>query len=120
MTRIAILPERRENGDTGYRAIAGERQGVGKTAGEALDALTATLPDGESGTLVIVQTCRPDAFFTAKQRERLGELMARWRVARDAGQSLSEAEQSELKALVDAEIRAAGAHAVAIANELEQ
>jgi hypothetical protein len=44
MTKVSILPEPRDTGDITYRAIAGERQSVGKTAGEALDALTAMLP----------------------------------------------------------------------------
>ena len=59
MTKIVILPERTDAGDVVYRAIAGTRQSVGKTAGEALDALTALLPEGETGTLIIVQPSEP-------------------------------------------------------------
>jgi hypothetical protein len=37
---------------------------------------------------VIVQTLRPDRFFNATQRQRLADLMDRWRKARDQGGSL--------------------------------
>ncbi len=120
MTKVAILSEPTGRGETIYRAIAGQRQSVGKTAGEALDSLTALLPIDETSTLVIVQNLRPDAFFTAQQQERLQELMARWRTARDAGRSLSSAEQSELNALAAAEVRAATARAAAILKVLQQ
>ena len=119
MTKVAILPEPMDTGHVAYRAIAGKRQCVGKTAGEALDALTALLPEDEAGTLVIVQNLRPDRFFTAKQQERLKELMARWRAARDAGTLLSPDERAELDALTEAEIRAATERAIALLGELE-
>ena len=71
------------------------------------------MPADDTGTLVIVQSHRPDQFFTAQQQRRLSELMARWRAARDAGDSLPPAEQAELDALVDAEVRASGQRAAA-------
>jgi len=114
MTKVAIVIEPTETGAIVYRAIAGERQSVGKTAGEALDALTAQLPEEERGLLVIVQHFRHDSFFTAEQQERLKELMAR-----DAGTSLSYKGQTELDALMEAEIRAAIEHAVALLKQLE-
>ncbi|CDH47545.1 hypothetical protein [Candidatus Contendibacter odensensis] len=40
MTPVAILPTVDPRGDKVYRAIAGNKQSVGKTAGQALDALT--------------------------------------------------------------------------------
>jgi len=118
MTKIAILPEPTETG-VAYRAIAGAKQSIGKTAGEALDALAGTLPTDESGTLVIVQHFRPDCFFTAQQQQRLEELMGRWRIARDRGTSLSTGEQSELDALIEAEVRAASQRAAAMLREVE-
>src|SRR5207244_931649 len=60
MIKVAILPEPAGSGQVSYRAIAGRKQSVGKTAGQALDALTSSLPDEETGTLVIVQHQRPD------------------------------------------------------------
>jgi hypothetical protein len=118
MTTITIIPESPGSPPTSYRAVARNAQAVGKTAGEALDALTLQLPEEEAGTLVVVQSWRPDEFFTAAQQARLQELMARWRVARDAGASLPPEEQAELDALVEAELRAATARAAALSRGL--
>ena len=71
MTTITILPEKADS----YRAVAGDKESTGRTAGEALDALTSQLEDEESGTLVIVQNRKPDEFFDAAQQARLTELM---------------------------------------------
>jgi hypothetical protein len=118
MTTIAILPENSGSRPTSYRAIAGKIQSVGRTVGEALDAINAQLGEGEAGTLVVVQHLRADALFTAQQQQRLQDLMARWRAARDAGSALLPSEQAELNALVEAEVRAAGARAVALVRGL--
>ena len=120
MTKVAILPEPSVHGGTVYRAIAGKHQSLAKTAGAALDALTAQVPAEENGTLVIIQNQKPDAFFTAQQQQRLGELMARWRAARDAGNSLSQAEQKELDVLAEAELHAAGERAAALLADLRE
>jgi hypothetical protein len=114
MTTIAILPDAPGSPDTTFRAIADGKQSTGRTAGEALDALTAQLDPAQVGTLIIVQQSRPDEFFTADQQNRLAELMDRWRAARDTGKTLSAHEQSELDSLVDAELRAATARASAL------
>jgi hypothetical protein len=119
MTKVSILLEPMGKGEVAYRAIAGDRQSVGKTAGEALDALTALLPADVSGTLVIVQQLRPDPLFTAEQQDRLQQLMARWRSARDAGAALPPGEQAELDSLVEVELRAATARATALLKELQ-
>ncbi len=118
MTTVAILPENAGSAGTTYRAVAGKKHGVGRTAGEALDALTAQLSDEETGTLIIVQNLRPDRFFTAQQEQRLEELMARWRAARDRQTSLSPDEQTELDSLVQAELQAATQRAAALVREL--
>ena len=120
MTKVAILPEPAESGGVTYRAIAGQRQSVGKTAGEALDALTSSMPEEETATLVIVQHQRPDQFFTAEQQTRLHELMGRWRAARDGGTALPATAQAELDALVEAELHAASQRTVALLRELER
>src|SRR4051812_17221803 len=120
MTRVAIVPEETESGQVSYRAIAGRKQSVGKTAGEALDALTSSLGNEEAGTLVVVQHQRPDQYFTAEQQKRMNELMVRWRAARDAGGALAATEQAELDALVAAEVRAANDRAAAMLRELEE
>ena len=95
MTTITILPEKEDS----YRALAGDKESTGRTAGEALDALTLQLPDDESGTLVIVQNYKADEFFTVAQRERLAELM-QLRQSRP----LSSAEEGELENLIEAEL----------------
>jgi hypothetical protein len=120
MTKVAILPIPTEKGAVSYRAVAGDRQSHGKTAGEALDALTIQLSEDETSTLVIVQSLRPDRFFNATQQQRLVELMDRWRMGRDKGYTLPPAEQAELEALVEAEVRAAMARAATLADELQR
>ena len=107
MITIAILPESPGSPTTTYRAVAGNKQSVGQSAGQALDALTAQLSEAESGTLVVVQNLRPDHFFTAAQQQRLEELMSHWRTARDNNTPFPLVEQDELDALVAAELAAA-------------
>jgi hypothetical protein len=114
MTTITILPDTPGSPDTKFRAITDNKQSTGRTAGEALDALTAQLDLARAGTLIIVQHSRPDEFFTADQQKRLAELMDRWRAARDAQTTLSGQDQAELDSLVEAELRAATARASAL------
>ena len=118
MTKVAILPIPTEQGALSYRAIAGEKHAQGNTAGEALDALTAQLSADEASTLVIVQSLRPDRFFTAAQQERLAALMERWHTACDQGATLPADEQIELEALIAAELQASAARAAALADAL--
>ena len=120
MTKVAILPIPTEKGDLSYRAIAGEMQSQGRTAGEALDALTAQLSEDENSMLVIVQRLRPDRFFNEAQQQRLSELMARWRTARDKGETLPTDQQAELDLLVGAELCASTDRAAALSDELRQ
>jgi hypothetical protein len=118
MTVVSILPESQGTNGPAYRAVSGEYQSLGRTAGEALDALTAQLGADRSGTLVVVQHMQPDRFFTAAQQQRLQELMDRWRTACDAGAALPPAEQAELEALVEAEVEAAARRAEALTRGL--
>lgn len=118
MTTITITPETVAGAD--YRAVAGCRQSVGKTPGEALDAITAQLGSDETGTLIVVQNQRPDAFFTSEQRRRLDELMDQWRTARDVGTNWTLSEQAELESLVAAELDAAKRRAEALADGLHR
>lgn len=109
MTTVAILPISDVNGEKSYRAIAGDKYSVGKTAGQALDALTAQLGEMEFSTLLVIQNFRPDSFFSAEQQERLSELMNLWRLAREQGRELPPEQQAELDRLVEIELRAATA-----------
>src|SRR5437016_4386867 len=118
MTRVAILPVPSESGRVSYKALASDKESTGRTAGEALDSITAQLPSDESGTLVIVQNFRPDRFFSAEQQQRLGTLMQKWREARDLGAELPPAEQAELDGLIEAELTASTDRAKALLHEL--
>ena len=118
MTKVAILPIPAGQGVLFYRAIAGQKHGQGKTAGEALDALTAQLSADEASTLVVVQSRRPDRFFTAVQQVRLATLMERWHAACEQGATLSPDEQAELEALIAQELHASAARAADLANAL--
>ncbi|MFL6228980.1 MAG: hypothetical protein ACJ741_09385 [Pyrinomonadaceae bacterium] len=110
MTTITILPEKSDS----YRALAGGKESVGRTAGEALDALTSQLGDAEGGALVILQSRKPDQFFDAAQQERLAALMR----LRDDGE-LSADEARELQKLVEAELDGARQRAGAMLDELK-
>ncbi|HKQ06896.1 MAG TPA: hypothetical protein VJ464_17315 [Blastocatellia bacterium] len=135
MTTITIVPESTGKDGIIYRAKAGTLQSEGRSAGEALDALTKQLDQAETGALVVIQQPPtewsifvaayyeaiidhvqrtlsgemplPDAFFTAAQQHRLSELMARWREARDESRQLQPEEQAELEQLINAEVQAA-------------
>ncbi len=116
-TKVAVLEDIGEIGPT-YRAVAGGNQSMGRTAGEALDALTPRLSGEELDTLIIVRNLRPDRFFTAEQQRRLEELMTKWRRARDTSARLSPEDQAELENLVDGELLAAAERAAAISQDL--
>ena len=114
MTKVAILPIFDASGERSYRAIAGDKQTVGKTAGQALDALTAQLGETEFSVLLLLQSFHPDQFFNIEQQKRLSELMDLWRKARDEGQPLSQKLQTELDNLVEAELNAATARTASL------
>jgi hypothetical protein len=118
MTTVTIVPDNPQASPACFRAVAGEVQSTGATAGQALDALAAQLGGLAETTLVVVQPMRPDALFTAAQQQRLADLMARWRAARDAGAPFPAEEQAELDALVEAELRAAGQRSTALVRQL--
>ncbi|HEX8491657.1 MAG TPA: hypothetical protein VF658_02340 [Pyrinomonadaceae bacterium] len=110
MTTITILPEKNDS----YRAVAGDKESTGRTAGEALDALSSQLAEEESGTLIIVLQSKADQFFNATQQARLAELMQR----RSAG-ILSTEEETELEALIQIELDGARRRAAALLHELK-
>lgn len=118
MTTITIIPGDPKGSPTTFRAVAGDVQSVGATAGQALDALTEKIGTLQETTLIMVQPMRPDALFTAEQQQRLTELMDHWRAARDVGTSLPPQEQAELDALVEAELRAASERSAALVRQL--
>jgi hypothetical protein len=119
MPTIAILPEQGEDQPTTFSAVTAGRKATGRTVGEALDALTSQLSPEETRSPVIVQQFRPDQHFSAAQRDRLSTLIARRQAARENGDTLTAAEQSELENLVDEEIQGAGERAAHILRGLE-
>jgi hypothetical protein len=120
MTSVIIVPVPTNQGGVTYCAVSNGKRSQGATAGEALDALTAQMTDGDAGTLVIIQNRHPDQFFTAEQQSRLAELMAKWRTCRDGGKRLLADEDAELDALIDTELRGAAARAAAYIGELKR
>ncbi|MEA5486563.1 MULTISPECIES: hypothetical protein [Pseudanabaena] len=109
MATVSILPISDPKGEKSYRALAGDKHSEGKTAGQALDALTAQLGEIEFSAIVLIQSFQPDSLFGAEQQKHLSELMDLWRLARDQDQELSINQQQELDQLVEAELRAATA-----------
>lgn len=100
MTAILIRPDDAPTDTRRFRAVAGPRQAVGRTMGEALDALTTDWLDGDAPpAAVLIQRFTPDAFFSAAQHERLQDLLAR-------RHTLSFDERRELEGLIDAELDA--------------
>jgi hypothetical protein len=63
MTTVAILPISNINGEKSYRAIAGDKQSTGKTAGQALDSLITQLGEADFFGMLIIQICQPDSNF---------------------------------------------------------
>lgn len=114
METITIIPEDSVTSEPLWRASYSGKHSIGKTAGEALDNLTESLSDSVSGAVVVVQPMQPDRFFTAEQRNRLQELMGKWRTARDTGGTLVNEEQAELEALVAAQLEGAAQRAEAM------
>lgn len=120
MTTVSLLPISDASGEKSYRAIAGDKQSVGKTAGQALDALTSQLGEVEFSALLVIQNLHPDKFFSTEQQQRLSQLMTMWRTARDQGQTLPPEIQIELDNLVNTELNAATARTASLVQQLSQ
>jgi hypothetical protein len=106
MTAISILPIIDETGQHHYRASSGDRQSIGKTPGEALDAIVAQFGQPSLPFLLLIPNFQPDPFFTAQQQQRLTQLMTAWKQARDAAEDFPEDLKAELNKLVEAELLA--------------
>jgi hypothetical protein len=116
MNTVSILPVSL-NGEKSYRAIAGDKSSFGKTAGQALDALTSQLDEVEFSALLVIRSSHPDVFFSAEQQAQLSTLMLLWRSARDQGKELSLEQQRELDSLVEMELRAATARTAVLMQQ---
>ena len=120
MTKVAVYHESADPESMPYRAVAGRNLAMGRTAGEALDALASQLSQEDADTLVIVRNMSPDRFFSAEQRRRLEELMTLRREAIAGNSLLTAQEEAELEQLVDAEVQAATERATALFRDLAQ
>jgi hypothetical protein len=109
MTTITILP-----GEKNFRAVAGKKESVGRTIGEAIDGLNAQLDENETGTLLVIQKQRADKFFGERQQKRLVELMSK-----KENQTLSAEEKSELRQLIAEELIGARRRAEELIGGLE-
>ncbi len=98
MTAIVIRPDDPEAQKPLFRAAYGNRQAVGNTMGEALDALDAqeVLPVSAA---VLIRRFGPDEFFTQAQHDRMKALV-------DRRANLTPDEQQELETLIDVELDA--------------
>lgn len=111
MTSVSIQLEQQTARKLRYRAVAGDRQSTGRTAGEALDALNAQAGGKSTSALIVVQQMVTDPFFSEVQYLRMEELLAR-------RESLSAAEQTELELLAREELMASGKRTEAVADAL--
>ena len=82
-----------------FRALSGRRQSVGKTPGEALDALIAQEGETMESSAILIQRFGSDSFFTQNQYDRMQYLFG-------LSSGLSKEENSELDSLIDVEIEA--------------
>ena len=104
MPSMTMRTEHNEADAPRFRAVAGSHQAVGRTMGEALDALTADWGDDIQETAVLIQRFQPDAYFTTAQYCRMQELLAR-------RATLTAEERTKLEAIIDAELDATVARA---------
>ena len=107
----ATIEQIDKNAPARFQARAGNRFALGRTMGEALDALIAEENGTADSSLVVLQRFQPDAFFTEGQIQRLQELMAR----RD---NLTEQEKTEREELIRAELIASAERSAALADAL--
>ena len=99
MPSISLRREDEKSGQPRFRATAWDRQSVGRTVGEALDALVATWADDDTTSAVLIQRFRPDDHFTASQHDRQRDLLNR-------SATLTTDERAELEGLIDLELDA--------------
>ena len=81
------------------KAVRGGQEAVGKTRGEALDAIASQLSIDDDAEFFYYAEMKPDPFFTAEQISRLYELRQK-----QENDTLTEADDLEYKALVEAEL----------------
>jgi hypothetical protein len=119
MKTISIKTMTTTDGERLYQASLGIQSSTGRTAGEALDDLTAKMENQEINGFLFLQVNEPDQFFTAPQQERLAELKSLWQVARDQGNTLPIEQQTELDDLMVLEMDAVIGRSKEMMNQLQ-
>lgn len=99
MTAISIRRDSLPLDVPRFRAVSEGKEAVGRTMGEALDALMTNWGEEVRETAVLIQRFGPDAFFSQEQQDRKEELLAR-------RETLTPQEHQELESLVFAELDA--------------
>lgn len=99
MTAATIRTNTQAADNAKFIARSGNLRAVGRTMGEALDALASQWGEITQTVPVLIQHFGPDRFFTQAQYDRMQEL-------RNRIGTLSAGEQTELDSLIDAELEA--------------
>ena len=97
------------------KAARSGQQSIGRTMGEALDALTTQLDFTPYDSLFFVAEMKPDKFFTAEQIDRLYQLRAKLE-----NDTLTESENVEFTALVEAELLGSAQRIATISDALAE
>jgi hypothetical protein len=118
MDTITILPNENDGKAISFSAMTSDHEAVGRTAGEALDALTSKT-HSEICEPIIIQQFQADRYFSEAQRQRLTELMSHWHQARDANAELSPDLRGELERLLDEEMLGATKRSEFALNQAE-
>jgi hypothetical protein len=111
MTTVTVHEDTDAADATCFSAIAGRHHSVGRTAGEALDALLAKEGHTVDSSAILIQRFAPDAYFTKAQIDRLRDLL-------DRRTALTDEERAELHDLVDAELEATIARSEALVSRM--
>jgi hypothetical protein len=119
MKTISIKTVTTTDGKRLYQVSLGTQSSTGKTAGEALDDLTAKMENQEINGFLFLQVNEPDQFFTAPQQEKSAELKSLWQVARDQGNTLPIEQQAELDDLMVLEMDAVIDRSKEMMNQLQ-
>ena len=110
MNTYPLPYQRRREGWARHRSSLAHR-----TMGEALDALTAQLDLTPYDSLFLVAEMKPDKFFTAQQIERLYGLREKLKNG-----TLTDSEDAEFTALVEAELLGSARRIAAISDALAE
>ena len=112
MTAISIQRDNSQIDIPRFRAKAGGKEAVGRTMGEAIDALTADWGEEVRETAIFIQRFGPDAFFSQAQQNRKEALLAR-------RGTLTSQEHQELESLVLEELEATVARLEHVENSAQ-